>query len=92
MNLQPEPITTRTVIANVVLYGCAYKLIEGALAKLRKKDDRWNRIMSGATTAGIFLARCGMRRLACSTIFIAGANFAYANSAELPIGHFQTEK
>ncbi|KAK3870501.1 hypothetical protein Pcinc_024279 [Petrolisthes cinctipes] len=41
-------------------YGALFSAAECSLEHMRKKDDSWNSILSGATTGGILAARFGV--------------------------------
>lgn len=63
-------IKTRSPIiaGNFAVWGGMFSTIDCTLVHLRKKEDPWNSIISGAATGGILAARNGLPAMAGSAI------------------------
>ncbi|XP_033332464.1 mitochondrial import inner membrane translocase subunit Tim17-B [Megalopta genalis] len=53
---------------NFASWGCLFSTIDCTLIQIRKKEDPWNSIISGAATGGILSARSGLPAMAGSAI------------------------
>lgn len=56
------------IAGNFALWGGMFSTIDCTLVHLRKKEDPWNSIISGAATGGILAARNGLPAMAGSAI------------------------
>ncbi|CAK9815481.1 Mitochondrial import inner membrane translocase subunit Tim17-B [Anthophora quadrimaculata] len=56
------------VAGNFAVWGGIFSTIDCTLVHLRKKEDPWNSIISGAATGGILAARNGIPAMAGSAI------------------------
>lgn len=59
------------IAGNFAVWGGMFSTIDCALIQMRKKEDPWNSIISGAATGGILAARNGLPAMAGSA-FIGG--------------------
>ncbi|CAH1961568.1 unnamed protein product [Acanthoscelides obtectus] len=64
-----------TIAGNFAVWGGMFSTIDCALIHIRKKEDPWNSIISGAATGGILAARNGLPAMAGSA-FIGGVLLA----------------
>lgn len=60
---------------NFAVWGGLFSCFDCSLAALRKKEDPWNAIMSGALTGGVLAARGGRREIVKNAV-IGGALLA----------------
>jgi len=63
------------IAGNFAVWGGMFSTIDCALIHVRKKEDPWNSIISGAATGGILAARNGLSAMAGSA-FIGGVLLA----------------
>jgi import inner membrane translocase subunit TIM17 len=63
------------IAGNFAVWGGMFSTIDCALIHIRKKEDPWNSIISGAATGGILAARNGLPAMAGSA-FIGGVLLA----------------
>ncbi|XP_017890677.1 mitochondrial import inner membrane translocase subunit Tim17-B-like [Ceratina calcarata] len=56
------------IAGNFAIWGGTFSTIDCALVHLRKKEDPWNTIISGAATGGILAARNGLPAMAGSAL------------------------
>jgi len=56
------------IAGNFAVWGGMFSTIDCTLVHIRKKEDPWNSIMSGALTGGILAARNGVPAMAGSAI------------------------
>ncbi|XP_016994937.2 probable mitochondrial import inner membrane translocase subunit Tim17 1 [Drosophila takahashii] len=57
-----------TVGGSFASWGCVFSMVDCTLVHLRKKEDPWNSIISGAMTGGILSARNGVAAMFGSAI------------------------
>lgn len=70
------------------IWGGTFSTVDCTLVHLRKKEDPWNSIASGAITGGILAARSGMAAMASSAVLggvllalIEGVNIVFTRFA-----------
>lgn len=56
------------IAGNFAVWGGMFSTIDCALIHIRKKEDPWNSIISGAATGGILAARNGLPAMAGSAL------------------------
>lgn len=61
---QKSPI----LAGNFAVWGAMFSTIDCSLVYVRKKEDPWNSIISGAATGGILAARNGVPAMAGSAL------------------------
>ncbi|XP_016988627.1 mitochondrial import inner membrane translocase subunit Tim17-B [Drosophila rhopaloa] len=57
-----------TIGGSFASWGCVFSIVDCTLVHLRKKEDPWNSIMSGAIAGGILSSRNGVAAMAGSAI------------------------
>ena len=57
----PAPHTSPYIVGNFAVWGGLFSSFDCTLVWLRKKEDPWNSIISGAATGGVLAARGGWR-------------------------------
>ncbi|CAL4115020.1 unnamed protein product, partial [Meganyctiphanes norvegica] len=73
------------------VWGCMFSTIDCSLVYLRKKEDPWNSIMSGAATGGILAARSGVAAMAGSAL-IGGVLLAMIEGVGILLTRFTAEQ
>ncbi|XP_026476698.1 LOW QUALITY PROTEIN: mitochondrial import inner membrane translocase subunit Tim17-B-like, partial [Ctenocephalides felis] len=86
-------IKTRSPIiaGNFAVWGGMFSTIDCTLVKIRKKEDPWNSIISGAATGGILAARNGVAAMAGSAV-IGGVLLALIEGVGILLTRFSAEQ
>lgn len=79
------------IAGNFALWGGMFSTIDCTLVQLRKKEDPWNSIISGAATGGILAARNGLPAMAGSAI-IGGVLLALIEGVGIFFTHMSAEQ
>jgi len=84
---QRAPITG----GQFAIWGGLFSTIDCSLVYLRKKEDPWNSIISGAATGGILAARSGVGAMAGSAV-IGGVLLAMIEGVGILLTRFTSEQ
>lgn len=76
---------------NFAVWGGVFSTIDCSLVYLRKKEDPWNSIISGAATGGILAARNGVPAMAASAV-IGGVLLALIEGVGILMSRFSAEQ
>lgn len=79
------------IAGNFAVWGGMFSTIDCTLVHLRKKEDPWNSIISGAATGGILAARNGVPAMAGSAI-IGGVLLALIEGVGILFTRLQAEQ
>ncbi|XP_074034107.1 mitochondrial import inner membrane translocase subunit Tim17-B [Leptinotarsa decemlineata] len=79
------------IAGNFAVWGGMFSTIDCALIGIRKKEDPWNSIISGAATGGILAARNGLPAMAGSA-FIGGVLLAIIEGVGIMLTRFSAEQ
>jgi len=75
---------------NFAVWGGMFSTIDCTLVQIRKKEDPWNSIISGAATGGILAARNGLLAMGGSAV-IGGVLLAMIEGIGILITRFSAE-
>jgi len=76
---------------NFAIWGCLFSSIDCSLVAIRKKEDPWNSIGSGALTGGILSARNGPAAMVGSAL-VGGVLLALIEGVGIMITKFSAEQ
>ncbi|XP_065352160.1 mitochondrial import inner membrane translocase subunit Tim17-B-like [Cloeon dipterum] len=76
---------------NFAVWGGMFSTIDCTLVQIRKKEDPWNSIISGAATGGILAARNGLLAMGGSAV-IGGVLLAMIEGIGILITRFSAEQ
>lgn len=79
------------IAGQFAVWGGLFSTIDCTLVHLRKKEDPWNSIISGAATGGILVARNGLPAMAGSA-FIGGVLLALIEGVGILVTRIQAEQ
>lgn len=79
------------IAGQFAVWGGLFSTIDCTLVHLRKKEDPWNSIISGAATGGILAARNGLPAMAGSA-FIGGVLLALIEGVGILVTRIQAEQ
>ncbi|CAH1961569.1 unnamed protein product [Acanthoscelides obtectus] len=79
-----------TIAGNFAVWGGMFSTIDCALIHIRKKEDPWNSIISGAATGGILAARNGLPAMAGSA-FIGKTFYLKINTLSRILSRYFTQ-
>ncbi|CAL7952293.1 unnamed protein product [Xylocopa violacea] len=79
------------VAGNFAVWGGMFSTIDCSLTHIRKKEDPWNSIISGATTGGILAARNGLPAILGSAL-IGGTLLALIEGAGVILTRLSAEQ
>ncbi|XP_026481639.1 mitochondrial import inner membrane translocase subunit Tim17-B-like [Ctenocephalides felis] len=79
------------IAGNFAIWGGMFSTIDCALVCIRKKEDPWNSIASGALTGGVLAARNGLAAMAGSAV-IGGAILALIEGVSILLTRFSAEQ
>lgn len=76
---------------NFAVWGGVFSVIDCSLVYMRKKEDPWNSIISGAATGGILAARNGVPTMIGSAVF-GGCILALIEGVSILMNRFTADQ
>ncbi|XP_020799354.1 probable mitochondrial import inner membrane translocase subunit Tim17 1 [Drosophila serrata] len=79
-----------TTGGNFAVWGATFSAIDCTLVYIRRKEDPWNSVISGAATGGILAARTGLASMASSAV-VGGIILALIEGVGIGVTRFSSE-
>ncbi|EDW84753.1 uncharacterized protein Dwil_GK12968 [Drosophila willistoni] len=85
-------VRTRSALlgGNFAIWGATFSVMDCTMVYVRKKEDPWNSIMSGAATGGILAARGGVTSMLSSAV-IGGILLALIEGVGIAVSRFSAD-